>query len=70
MFSFPGILKHYVEFDTRTIITLDKLFGVGSFNGSINDLVCHQAIFLASSNGVGLFSIVWTVISHFWDVGH
>jgi len=70
MFPFPGILKHYIEFDTRTIITLEKLFGVGSFNGSINDLVCHQTIFLASSNGVGLLFIVRIITSHFWDVGH
>jgi hypothetical protein len=65
MFSFLDILKHYIEFDIRTIITLEKLFGVGSFNGSINDLVCHQAIFLASLDGVGLLSIVRTVILHF-----
>jgi hypothetical protein len=70
MFPSPSILKHYIEFDIDTIITLEKLFGVGSFNGSINDLICHQTNFPASSGGLSLLSIVRTITLHFWDVGH
>ncbi len=35
MFPSLGILQHYIEFDTSTIATLEKLFGVGSFGCSI-----------------------------------
>jgi hypothetical protein len=38
MFPFPSILQHHIEFDTRTITTLEKLLGVGSFGGSIGHL--------------------------------
>jgi hypothetical protein len=70
MFPSLGILKHYIEFDIGTIITLEKLFGVGSFNCFINDLICRQTIFPTSSAGLDLLSIVWTITLHFWDVGH
>ncbi len=38
MFPFLGILQHDIKFDTRTIVTLEKLLGVGSLGGSINHL--------------------------------
>jgi hypothetical protein len=58
MFPSLSILQHYVEFDTRTIATLKKLFSVGSFGGSISHLNHHQATFLASLGGFGLPSMV------------
>ncbi len=36
MFPFLGILQHYIEFNIHTIVTLEKLFGVGSFSGFID----------------------------------
>ncbi len=39
MFPFLSILQHYVEFNTCTVITLEKSLGVGSFGGSMNDRV-------------------------------
>jgi hypothetical protein len=41
MFSSLGILQQYAEFDTCTITTLEKLFGVGSFGGFIDHLAHH-----------------------------
>jgi hypothetical protein len=38
MFPSLGILQHYIEFDTHTIVTFKKLLGEGSFNGSISHL--------------------------------
>jgi len=38
VFPFPSILYHYAKFSTRTIATLQKLFGVGSFYGLIGHL--------------------------------
>jgi hypothetical protein len=38
MFPPPSILRHYPKFNTRTITTLEKLFGVRSFGGSIGHL--------------------------------
>jgi len=43
MFPFLSILQHYVEFNTCTVITLEKSLGVGSFGGSINHLVHCQS---------------------------
>jgi hypothetical protein len=51
-------LQYYVEFDIHTIVTLEKLFGVGSFGGYIGHLVHHQAIFLVS---LGRFSLPFVV---------
>jgi hypothetical protein len=61
MFPSLNILKHYVKFDTCTIITLEKLLGARSFGGSINHLACGQAILLASSSGLNFLFIVWTI---------
>jgi hypothetical protein len=58
MFSSLGILLHYAELDTCTIITLEKLLGVGSFNGSINHLAHCQAIFLSFLGRFGLLFLV------------
>jgi len=41
MFPSLGILHHYVEFNIPTITMLEKLLGVGSFDGSIRHLICH-----------------------------
>jgi len=41
MFPSLGILQHYVEFNIHTITTMEKLFGVGFFGGSICHLVRH-----------------------------
>ncbi len=70
MFPSLGILHHYVEFNTCTITTLEKLLGVGSFDGFINHLVCGQAIFLVSSTRST--SLLWFELlpSHSWGVGH
>jgi len=38
VFLFLDILQHYVKFDIRTIITLEKLFGAGSPNAFISYL--------------------------------
>ncbi len=40
---------------------LEKLFGAGSFGGSISHLVCHQAILPASLGKFNLPSIVQIV---------
>jgi hypothetical protein len=41
VFPSQGILQDYVEFNTHTIIMLEKLIGVGSFSGSISHLAHH-----------------------------
>jgi hypothetical protein len=41
MFPYVGILQHYVELNTFTIIMLEKLLGAGSFGGSISHLAHH-----------------------------
>jgi hypothetical protein len=38
MFPSSSILQHYVEFHTRTIITLEKFISARSFGGSIDPL--------------------------------
>jgi len=48
MFLSLSILHHYFEFNTYTIITLEKLIGVGSIDGSINHLIHGHATFLVS----------------------
>jgi hypothetical protein len=53
-----GILQHYAEFDTCTIVMLEKLFGVKSFGVSIDHLACHQAILFVSSSELGLPFVV------------
>jgi len=47
MFLSLCILQHYIEFDTHTIVSLEKLFDARFFGGSIGHLVCCQAMFLA-----------------------
>jgi hypothetical protein len=37
--SISRYLRHYIEFDTHTIVMLEQLFNVGSFGGSISHLV-------------------------------
>jgi len=65
VFSSLGILQHYVEFDTHTIVTLEKLLNVGSFGGFINNLIYCLAIFSVFSNELGLPSVVWTITHAF-----
>jgi hypothetical protein len=50
-----------VEFDIHTIVTLEKLFGGGSFGGSIGYLAHCQTIFLPSLCGFSFPFIVWNV---------
>jgi hypothetical protein len=57
----PNILQYDVEFDICTIAMLDKLFGEGSFGGSIDHLARHQAILPIFLNKFGLLSMVWTI---------
>jgi hypothetical protein len=65
MFPSPSILQHYDGFNTRTIATLEKLLGAGSFGGFIGHLVHCHAILPTFSNGFGLLSIVWIASSTF-----
>ncbi len=60
MFPSLSILHHYVEFNTCTITTLEKLLGVGSFDGSIGHLVHCQATFLIALNGLNFHFVVQT----------
>ncbi len=39
MFPSLSILQHYAEFNTCTIVTLQKLLGAGFFGGSVGHLV-------------------------------
>jgi len=61
MFPSLGILHHYVEFNTCTITTLEKLLGVGSFDGFISHLVCGQATSFIFSGEFNLPFVVWTL---------
>jgi hypothetical protein len=65
--KFPSlsILQHYVEFDIRTIVMLEKLLGVRSFGGSIGHLAHCQAIFLAFLGRIGLRYVVQTIAPTF-----
>jgi hypothetical protein len=36
-----NILQHHVDFDTHTIVALEKVFGARFFGGSMNYLVQH-----------------------------
>jgi len=38
IFLFSGIWQHYTEYDSHTIITLEKLLGVGSFGTIVGHL--------------------------------
>jgi len=58
MFPSLNILQHYVEFDTHSIISLENLFDVRSFGGSIGHLVCFQATFLVSLGKLDFLSVV------------
>jgi len=58
MFPFLGILQLYVKFNTRTIITLENLFGVGSFGVSIGHLIYHQAILFVFPSRINFFFII------------
>jgi hypothetical protein len=65
VFSSLGILQHYANFNTCTIVILKKLLGARSFGGSINHLACCQATLPASPNRFNLPSIVQTTTSTF-----
>ncbi len=41
LFPSPSILQHYTKFNIHTIVTLEKLFDVKSFDGSISHLICR-----------------------------
>jgi len=58
IFPAPSILQHYIEFDARIVAMLEKLLGSGSFGTTVGHLVSCQVIFLASSRGLGLPSVV------------
>jgi hypothetical protein len=49
----------------HTRITLEKLFGMGSFGGFIAHLVCHQTIFHASLGKFNLLFMVWIIAPTF-----
>jgi hypothetical protein len=61
MFISLSILQHYVEFDIRTIITLENLFGARSFSGFISHLTYCQTTLLAFLGGLGFPSIIWII---------
>jgi hypothetical protein len=56
---FVGSLHHYAKFDICTIVTLEKIFCVGSFGGFIGHLAHCQTIFPTFSNGFDIFSMIW-----------
>jgi hypothetical protein len=58
MFPSPSILQNYIEFDIRTMVILEKLFGARSFGGFISYLDCHQAIIPTFLGGLDLLSMV------------
>jgi hypothetical protein len=66
MFPSLGILQHYVEFNTCTIVTLEKLFGVKSFGGYIGHLVCCQTTLITFSGKLGLPFVVQIVALAFF----
>ncbi len=70
MFPSPSILQHYVKFNTCTIVMLEKVFGVGSFGGSINHLAHCQGIFFASSVKLSLLFVVRLLGPHSRGVKH
>jgi hypothetical protein len=61
MFPSLGILHHYVKFNIHTIVTLEKLLIVGSFDGFIGHLVHCQATFLATLGGLNFLFVVRTI---------
>jgi hypothetical protein len=65
VFPSLGILQHYVEFDTHTIIMLEKLLGVGSFGGSIGHLIHCQATLPIFSNELSFLFMVHTTAPTF-----
>ncbi len=68
-FPSPYILQHYAKFDTRTIVTLEKLLGVGSLGGFINHLACHQVALPIFSSRFSFLFVVWTTTPHSWMLG-
>jgi hypothetical protein len=38
IFLFLGLLQHYAKYDAHTIVTLEKLLGVGSFGTIVGHL--------------------------------
>ncbi len=58
MFPSLSILQHYVEFNTHTIFTLEKLLNVGPFEGCFDHLVHCQTIFFISLGGLSLPFVV------------
>ncbi len=65
LFPSLGILEHYAKFDTRTIITLEKLLGARSFGGSTKHLTHHRYILHVSPGEFNLPSIIRTTPSTF-----
>ncbi len=65
MFPSLNILQHYVKFDTHNIISLEKLFDVRSFGGSIGHLVYFQAMFFVSLGKLDFLSVVQTITLSF-----
>ncbi len=57
----PKIGPHVVMFDTRTIATLEKLLGAGSFGGSIDHLAHSQTILHVLSSRLDLPFVVHTI---------
>jgi len=68
MFPSPGILQHYVKFNTRTLITLEKLLGVRSFGGSNGYLAHCQTTLIVSLGDLGFLFLVQTIVLAF--LGH
>jgi hypothetical protein len=58
VFSSPNIIQHYVKFNLHTIVTLEKLLGMGSFGTIMDHLVCHQVILPISLRGISLPLVV------------
>jgi hypothetical protein len=64
IFVSPSILQHYIEFDSHTMFTLEKLLGTWSFGITMSHLVyCKINLHVFSG---GLFNLL---PSPSWDVG-
>jgi hypothetical protein len=58
IFPSLGTLQHYTEFDVRTIAMLEKLLNLRSFSIIVGNLAYPQLTPHASSEGLGLPSVV------------
>jgi len=65
MFPSLSILQHFAKFNICTIVTLEKLLGVGFFGGSIGHLAYCQAILLVVLGRIDLYFAVQTIASTF-----